>query len=151
MKLIIFIGNVGCGKSTKALELAKKGFAIVNDDAITIMFGAGDYTLYDKRKKPIYKNIISLAVMMSLNYNFDVVIDMPNMSKEKRKKFIDMGKFNKAEIIAYDWGPGMLKDLIARLKDDRGYNNWEAAYRKKFEEYEEPSLDEGFVEIIKMR
>ena len=132
------------------LELAKVGYGIINDDAITTMIGGGDYNLYDKDKKPIYKCLKYTGVRLLIGQGFNTVVDMPNMNEEKRKGFIRIGKCYNAKIIAYDWGPGNLENLERRLLNHRGYDNWRAAFNRKFTEYEEPSLDEGFDEIIEM-
>jgi|GEM_PF-1850096 len=150
-ELIIFTGNVGCGKSCKAKEFANLGYIIINDDAITTMIGGGDYTLYDELKKPIYKNLEIVGICTSLNYNFSVVIDKPNMTKEKREKLIKIGKLYDARLVSYDWGPGNLEDLNRRLMNDRGYNKWVKAFDKKRKDYEEPEMEEGFDEIIRLR
>lgn len=151
MELVILVGNIGCGKSTKALELANNGYCVINDDAVVTMIGGGKYTLYDVKKKPIYKNIEAVGAITSLNYGFNTVIDMPNMTKRKRKRYIDIGKGYTCKIICYNWGPGISNDLQRRLKDHRGYTKWVEAFKRKHSEYEEPTLDEGFDELINMR
>jgi len=151
LELIILTGNIGCGKSTKALELAKQGYVIVNDDAISTMIGGGDYNLYDKSKKYLYKSIELYCVDLGLGTNRSVVADMPNMKSISRSRFIDIGKRYNIEIISYDWGRGTSEDLRLRMLDSRGYNDWKKAFYRKFNEYEKPSFDEGFDKIIEMR
>lgn len=150
MELIILTGNVGCGKSTKALEFAKQGYVIVNDDAISTMVGGGDYSLYDKSKKYLYKSIELYCVDLGLGTNRSVVVDMPNMKSISRSRFIDIGKRYKIDIISYDWGRGKFKDLLRRQEESRGYKYWNEAFFRKEQEYEEPTLEEGFNLIIKM-
>ena len=144
MELIILTGNIGCGKSTKALEFAKQGYVIVNDDAISTMIGGGDYNLYDKSKKHLYKCIELYCIELGLDTNRNVVADIPNMKSSSRARFIEIGKKYNAEIISYDWGRGTLKDLFRRQEESRGYPHWSEAFFRKEQEYEEPTLEEGF-------
>jgi hypothetical protein len=72
------------------------------------------------------------------------------MKIKSRKFFIDIGKRYNVDIISFDWGPGKNSDLLRRLSDNRGYNKWKKAFNKKYEEYEKPSLNEGFDKIIIM-
>ena len=127
MKLIIFTGNIGCGKSTKASELAKEGYVIVNMDDIVSMIGGGDYTLYDDKKKNIYHHMELSTIASALSNGFSVVVDRTNMPIKTRKRFIEIGKAYNAEIISYDWGIGKKEDLNRRNKEHRGIEKkqWE--------------------------
>jgi tRNA uridine 5-carbamoylmethylation protein Kti12 len=150
-KLIIFTGNIGCGKSTKALELAKLGYVVVNNDSIVTMIGGGDYSLYDISKKKIYINIENISVLSALTNNFNVVIDRTNMKKSTRERFINLGKALNAIIISYDWGPGRIQDLERRKLEPRiASTDWGEVYDRMHVEYEEPSFDEGFDKIYKI-
>jgi tRNA uridine 5-carbamoylmethylation protein Kti12 len=150
--LIILTGNIGCGKSTFAADIVTndRSFIIINDDCITTMFGGGVYTNYDENKRGLYKDIEGLCASTGLSLGYNVIIDMPNMKIKSRKFFIDIGKRYNVDIISFDWGPGKNSDLLRRLSDNRGYNRWKKAFKKKYEEYEKPSLNEGFDKIIIM-
>lgn len=152
-ELVILTGNIGSGKSTFARELVtnNKDCIVVNDDAITTMIGGGDYTNYDKSKKYLYKCIELYCVEAGLGSNRSVVVDMPNMNRSSRRRFIEIGKQYNANIISYDWGSGKIEGLTRRLKNPRGYNNWEEAFYTKKNKYEQPSTDEGFDKIIRIR
>lgn len=154
MELIIFTGNTGCGKSTKAAELAKDNYVIINMDYIITMIGGGDYKLYDSKKQQVYHTIERSAVAGALYYGFSVVIDRTNMPKKTRGRYIEIGKAYEAEIISYNWGSGTKEDLKRRNKETRGYPEkgyWDKVFKKFKDEYEEPSLEEGFSKIIKMK
>jgi len=152
-ELIIFTGNIGCGKSTIARDIVTKNkdFIVVNDDYITTMIGGGDYTNYDKSKKYLYKCIELYCVDLGLGTNRSVIVDMPNMKRSSRRRFIDIGKRYDVDIISYDWGKGTLECLERRKKESRNYCNWDDAYTTKEKEYEKPSIDEGFYKIIRIR
>lgn len=53
-KLIILIGNIGCGKSTLAKKLVKKGYCIISRDSFRYMIGAGNY-IFDLKYEPAVK------------------------------------------------------------------------------------------------
>jgi len=150
-ELIILTGNVGCGKSTFAKNKIEESFkyVIVNDDDISTMIGGGIYTNYDENKKSLYKDIELVCTFIGLNSGFNVIVDMPNVKLESRKRFIEIGKKFNAKIISIDWGSGKSEDLSRRLNDNRGYDKWKEAFFRKKQEYEMPSMDEGFDEIIR--
>jgi predicted kinase len=74
-KIQVLVGMVASGKSTYAKNAAEYGFVCVNDDAIVSMLHAGDYTLYDKSLKPIYKTIEVAIVTSALQLGRSVIID----------------------------------------------------------------------------
>ena len=151
MELIILTGNIGCGKSTKALELAREGYVIINMDSIVTMVGGGDYKLYDVDKKSLYHAIELSILASSLSYGFFTVVDRTNMDIKRRGRYIEIGKVYNAEIISYNWGPGIEEDLIRRNKDNRGHTKkgyWNKVFEKFKKEYEEPSIGEGFDRIV---
>lgn len=145
-ELIIYTGNIGCGKSFLSSKLAKKGYVIVNNDAITTMIQGSEYGLYDVNKKPIYREIEVAAIRTSLLNGFSVVVDRTNMKALDRKRYIDIGKEYKANIISFDWGPGDETTLARRLANPNGIpeSQWRKVHRAMTKSYEKPSLDEGF-------
>ena len=149
MDLVIFTGNIGCGKSLLASKFAKKGFVVVNNDSLTTMIGGGDYGLYDPNKKPVYHVVEQILIEKSLENGFSVVIDRTCVSKKTRSKFIKIGKKYEANIISYDWGPGTIKDLKRRSRNPRGISvrTWKDVFGYRFKAYEKPVMAEGFDQI----
>lgn len=149
MDLVIFTGNIGCGKSLLASKFAKKGFVVVNNDSLTTMIGGGDYGLYDPNKKPVYHIIEQILIEKSLENGFSVVVDRTCVSKKTRSKFIKIGKKYKANIISYDWGPGTPKDLERRNKNPWGISvrTWKNVFDYRSKAYEKPVMAEGFDQI----
>ena len=148
-ELIIFTGNIGCGKSTEATELARKGYVIVNGDLITAMVQGGDYGKYDPEKKPIYHAIEKAGIMTALFHKFSVVVDRTNMKVSDRARYIFMGQFHDAVITSYCWGAGEPEYLKRRLKDLKGIpeDQWIEVYEYMAGSYEQPTLKEGFDSI----
>lgn len=151
-ELVILTGNIGCGKSSFAREEIGdlKDYIIVNDDAITTMIGGGVYTNYDKNKRSLYKSIELYCVKLGLERGYNVIVDMPNMKPESRKKFIEIGKRYSAKIVSFDWGSGNVEDLDRRKIDHRDYDKWDEAFKVKKQDYKAPSMEEGFDEIIRV-
>lgn len=151
-ELIIFTGNVGCGKSLLASKLAKKGYVVVNNDAITNMVQGGEYGLYDTAKKPIYRDIEVVAIKSALQAGFSVVVDRTNMKISDRERYIKIGKENDAYIRSFTWGPGLNQNLTRRLRNDRGEPSaqWSGVFYHMKNSYELPLRDEGFDELINL-
>ena len=145
-ELIIFTGNIGCGKSFLASKFAKKGYVVVNNDAITTMIQGGEYALYDPAKKHIYKIAETAIITEALITRFNVVVDRTNMSVSDRKRYIDIGKKCDADIHSYTWGRGDLASLNKRLLSPNGIPGatWYNVHMDKQKTYEAPKLKEGF-------
>lgn len=150
-KLVIIVGNIGCGKSTLANKLASDfKFGVFNMDSLTTMLGGYEYTRFDKNKTECYNEIRQFIVRNLLKNNFNCIIDSTNLTVRKRKEFIDIAKSLKVpEIICFDFGPGIDEYLERRLKNNRGVNSetWKKVYTRMKNEYESPSIDEGFTII----
>lgn len=149
MDLVIFTGNIGCGKSLLASKFAKKGYVVVNNDSLTTMIGGGDYGLYDPAKGDIYHAAEQTIIEESLKTGFSVVIDRTCMSEKKRNKFIEIGKKYKANIISYNWGPGTIEGMERRNKNHLGISasTWKSTFDYMFKSYEVPIMSEGFDEL----
>jgi len=146
MDLIIFTGNIGCGKSLVASKYAKKGYVVVNMDSITTMVQGGEYGIYDKDKRVVYHETEDACIRMALKTGFSVVVDRTNMKVSDRRRYIDIGKQYNACIHSHDWGPGNERSLNRRLSNPNGITakQWRKVHKYMQESYESPSLDEGF-------
>ena len=148
-ELIIFTGNIGCGKSTLATRLARQRCVIINSDAITSMVQGGDYGAYDPEKKPIYHAIERAGITTALFNNFSVVVDRTNMKVSDRARYIDMGKSHDTLIRSYCWGAGDPVGLERRLEDPKGIpeKQWRGVFDYMAGTYEKPGREEGFDSI----
>lgn len=145
-ELIIFTGNVGCGKSTLATRLAEQGYVIINGDLITAMVQGGNYGAYDPNKKPIYHAIERAGIATALCNNFSVVVDRTNMKVSDRARYVEVGRLYGAIVNSYCWGPGKPEDLKRRLNDPKGIpeKQWEEVFDYMGGSYEKPCREEGF-------
>lgn len=157
-ELVIFTGNIGCGKSTMARKYAHRGYVVVNMDSITTMVHGGVYGLYNPKMKEIYKGAEHTFISSALVEGFSVVIDRTCMKRSDRLGYIETvctfrklptGK-NGVRIISMDWLSGNESGLQRRINNDRGItvDQWSKVHAAMQESYEKPTKDEGFDEII---
>jgi predicted kinase len=152
LQMHVMIGNIGSGKSLIANKLSKLYDAsIVNMDLITSMINGGEYNAYDSSKKEVYHSIEKTAIETSLKMGISVIIDRTNVDKERRKRFIEIGKKYGAKIIGYDFGPGNDDCLKRRIENPRGVPSevWRDVFDYMKKSYVESTIDEGFSSIIK--
>lgn len=152
--VIILVAPTGAGKSTKAKEFAKNGVITVNDDAIVKLVHGGEYRLYEKKLKPLYKLVENQILTTALIMGRDVVIDRPNFSRNTRSRYISLAKSFDIPVkcILFPWTTPEETALMRYNKDNRGYSleYWLDVAKVHYANYEEPSLNEGFVEIQKV-
>ena len=148
-ELIIFTGNIGCGKSTLATRLVRQGHVIINGDAITAMVQGGDYGAYDPKKKPVYHAIERAGIVAALCNNFSAVVDRTNMKVSDRARYVEVGKLYGARVGLYCWGAGDPVGLERRLCDSKGIpeKQWRGVFDYMAGSYEKPTLEEGFDSI----
>lgn len=90
MKLELLCGPIASGKSTYSRKAASEGAIILNDDSIVNAVHGGDYCLYKKSLKPLYKSIENTLVCTALSMGLRVVIDRPNYSIKMRRRYIGL-------------------------------------------------------------
>lgn len=149
----ILIGPICSGKSTYTRKRAQQGAVIVSDDLIVSAVHAGDYRLYDKELKPLYKSIEMNLIAMAVSLGRDVVIDRATcMRPECRRKYIGISSSLGEKVIAVVF-PNQGPWVHARRRfesDSRGLDldHWTKAAQRHESEYRPPSLDEGFDDIV---
>ncbi len=146
-KLEILIGTIASGKSTYCTTRAEQGAIIINDDAIVTALHGGNYQLYNKKLKPLYKAVELSIMMHALIGGFDVVIDRPNLTRASRAKYL-------APAVAMEFQVGFVVfpfkepkvHAIRRCTDNaRGYDfaYWQRVAERQISQYESPEVDEG--------
>ena len=152
LKFMMMIGNIGTGKSSLAVELLKKNkdSIVLSKDGILNMVRWGEYE-YDELKPNFYFQTEENLILESIKCGLDIILDRTNMSKEKRKYYIDLVA-GKAHIICYDFGIGTMVDLYRRLEKDKGISPSECKniYDKFRDEYEPPQKNERIDRIVTM-
>lgn len=151
--LEILIGNIASGKSTYCKEKAKYGCLIINDDDIVNMLHAHQYQLYSEKYKPVYKSIENAAISSALSLGIHVIVDRGiNLTKKSRRRFIGLAHSLDTKVIAVVF-PFLSPETHANRRyysDSRGhdYQSWLEAAKRMQQEYEIPTFDEGFDEIV---
>ena len=93
MKLQILVGMIASGKTTYSKLAAMQGIICVNDDAIVNLVHGGNYTIYDKNLKLLYKSIENHIISQALGMGKTVLVDRGlNISKRGRERYIALAK-----------------------------------------------------------
>lgn len=152
--LYTIVGPVGAGKSTLCKTMAKNGVITINDDAIVKLIHGGDYQLYEKQLKPLYKLTENQILTTALIMGRDVIIDRPNFSRDTRSRYISLAKSFDIPVACYlfEWTTPEDSAQKRFTKDARGYDYeyWLEVAKFHYSKYEEPTLEEGFCKIEKV-
>jgi len=131
-EVIIMIGYPASGKTTIAKQLTEYNYVRINGDLLKT-----SKKMIVEAKKHIDKS--------------SIIFDATNSSKKKRLDFIEFGKSNKVPIRAFimraDIDTAMDRNK-ERSKDTNYISIPNIAYYVYRKNFEEPTLDEGFDEII---
>lgn len=150
-ELKILIGNIGAGKTTLCKELVEQGFLIISKDDIRYSLGAGNY-LFDERAEIAIELGTNSLFETLCALNFNIVIDETNMPKKDREHYIEVGKAHRYNITALILPELSKKESVKRrLQNNHGdtpKSVWVEVWKRKHKEYEEPTKEEGFNEII---
>ncbi|WES97752.1 AAA family ATPase [Chryseobacterium arthrosphaerae] len=131
MEMIIFTGIPASGKSSLYKELFFNSHIRISMDLLNTRNKEGKL----------------------LQYCFDtqskMVIDNTNVSRENRRKYIQLAIQNKYSIVGYFFESD-IRDCLERNKNRKDSIN-ETGIKAKYKELELPSLEEGFDQIIKVK
>lgn len=154
MKLEILCGPIASGKSTFCKIRAKEGAIIVNDDAIVCAVHGGNYSLYDKSLKILYKSIEFSIISHAFSCGRDVIIDRPCISRKTREKYIRIanGYDIPVEVIVFYRGAPELHGERRFNGDNRGHNleYWINVAKFHDARYQAPHPDEGYDDLKEM-
>lgn len=129
-EIILMVGFPGSGKSTIANSFNKDKYVVINGDEL-------------KTSKRMIK-----ASEKFLDEGYSVIYDATNPSIEKRKEYIQVAEKYSLPIRAIVMTTDMTEAIFRNNKRDKVIPKIVYyTFRKKFEE---PSLEEGFVDIVKV-
>lgn len=148
----VLVGMIASGKSTYAGQRARDGALVVNDDAIVAAIHGGNYDLYSKRLKHIYKGIENYIVSSGAGAGLDIIIDRGvNVRRNSRMRWISLARSLDVPCFAVEFQKCMPIDhASARFAHDaRGHDldYWIKVATSHDLGYSKPSLDEGFDSI----
>jgi len=149
--IIVLVGNIGSGKSTLVKQYQEQGYIVIARDMLRYAIGGGEY-VFNPEYEPIIWNTELSLLDDFLNKGVNIIVDEVGLSKAMRRRYIDI-----AEIYDYNITCIQLRKLSKeesvnrRMINPHGTNDrkvWGDVWEKFNKQYEEPSLDEGFDEII---
>lgn len=143
---------IASGKSLYASNAAAAGAVIVNDDAIVNAVHGGDYKLYSKSLKPLYKTIENTLLSVAIAMGRPVIVDRGvNISEQSRLCWIGLAAALEVECIAVEFDKATAEVHAKRrfITDRRGHDQkyWLQVAAHHDSIYEPPLLAEGFAFI----
>jgi len=149
----VLVGTVASGKSTWAKKRANEGWVILNDDAVVSAVHGGDYTLYDKSWKPLYKGVEDQILHLAVAMQKPVLVDRGvDISASSRARWIALGRSLDIPVTAVVFEV-FQPEVHARRRfesDSRGlsYEYWIGVALSHLGRYDPVMLAEGFTSII---
>lgn len=148
----VTVGMIASGKSTYTTNAAKAGFVVVNDDSLVTAVHGGDYGLYDKSLKPVYKSVGISILTHALSLGRSVVVDTGSRNRTTRARWVSLAKALDVPIYAITF-PVEEPEVHAKRRweaDARGYTyeKWLEVAIRHSEEFEPVNDDEGFNNIL---
>jgi len=151
-EIIILTGNIGAGKSTTVKNYQEKGYVVIARDMLRYAIGGGNY-VFDEKYEPIIWSTELTMLDDFLNLGVNIIVDEVGVSKIMRARYINVAEMYDYKIISYVFPRLSMKESVdRRMTNPHGFPDrqvWESVWTKFDKMYEEPSLDEGFDEIIK--
>jgi len=145
--IVVLVSPPGGGKSTLARKLAKDyGYFVVDLDAIVTMLH-GNYSLYNEKYDPIYKQIECDMVEAILKAGGTVIVDRCNNKRSTRQLWVQIGKKYKARTIALVIATSSVRAMkLSRRQEDKGVSakDWNAVIDCRIKEMEPLDDSEGF-------
>ncbi|MFI5405166.1 MAG: AAA family ATPase [Nitrososphaerales archaeon] len=150
--LYVLCGMVCSGKTSYANRIAKEGVICINDDRIVEMVHGGNYSLYRKELKPLYKSIENHIFGAAIQIGKSVLIDRGlNCSPAGRARWLALAKsFDiPAVAIVFPRERALVHAERRFQSDPRGLplEHWIKAAERHEKEWVDPTLEEGFAEI----
>ena len=152
----VLVGMIASGKSTWARERARQGWLVMNDDAVVNMLHGGEYVLYDKDLRPLYKSIEDHVVHAAVLLKRDLVIDRGlDIDSTARKRWIALARSLDVPVraVSFEVYPPEIHGERRFKKDARGHTlqYWIDVAEAHAKRYDYPSVHEGFHEVIEKK
>ena len=125
----VLIGPIASGKSTFVNNKINKDCVVINDDSIVNMLHGGNYKLYNKELKPLYKSIENHIINFAIALGKTIIIDRGvDVRIKSRKRWIALGNSLDVRVNAFVF-PVETPEIHAKRRfesDSRGlsYNKW---------------------------
>jgi len=151
-KVILLVGHPLCGKSSYIKQNLKKTKVVSRDEIVLDIYGGNDYNLAfsEVDQKEVDRELVKRLQEFSL-LNEDVIIDMTNMTKKRRRKTLQYFTNHRKIAIVF---PNLNEDEIVRRNQFRLITEKKSipfnVIKNMILTYEKPNYDEGFDEIISL-
>lgn len=143
MKIIVFVGLPGAGKSTKAKEFESQGFIIHSPDAIR-----NELNMHNLDQTEEVYNILHERIINDIKLGHNVVYDSTNITRKRRIKFLKMIEEFTCEKICYVF---IVPVEICKERNSKrtGYSKVsDREYDILIDRFNIPMSDEGWNKII---
>lgn len=153
----LLVGTIASGKSTYSTELAHLGFIVINDDSIVTAVHGGNYLLYDKKLKPLYKSIENHILTTAIALGKSVIIDRgTNLKVNSRKRWVGLASSLDVPIVAvtFPFETAAVHAGRRMISDSRGYSfeDWQTVASYHLNSYEPVNIyEEQFRELYTIR
>jgi len=153
-ELVVLVGNIGCGKSTTARKYIDNGYIAIARDYLRYAIGEGKY-IFDQDYESIIWRTERFMLRQFLELGVNIVSDEVGVSKKLRRMYLKYGKEYNYIIKAVVMPKLSMKDAVdRRMKDPHGQFDrkiWEEVWTRFDSQYKEPTIEEGFDEIINLK
>lgn len=144
--LVIFVGNIGSGKTTQTKD-GYPDYQVISRDALRYMIGAGLYR-FSSETEPFIAQGTRALVEVAMRKRLNIIIDETNMSRAMREPYLTLGKAFGYNIGCYLFNTCSRKEAInRRCSNGHGTNDkkvWAMVYDKFQKMYQMPTIEEGF-------
>jgi len=149
-QFIMMVGNIGSGKTTYIKQKSGE-FIVVSRDKIRYMLGDDTYIFIKELEPAVARG--SLYIFESLlETNINIILDETNICQRMRRPYINMAKEQNYKITAAVL-PKLPKEVCVqrRMSNPHGEyskETWENVWEQFNKIYEEPTIQEGFDDIL---
>lgn len=149
-QFIMMVGNIGTGKTTYIRQRSSE-YIIVSRDKIRYMLGNDTYIFMKELEPAVARG--SLYIFESLlDTNINIILDETNICQRMRRPYINMAKEQNYKIIAVVM-PKLPKEMCVQRRISNPHGNyskevWENVWEQFNKIYEEPTIQEGFDDIL---
>jgi len=153
-KLIVLVGNIGCGKSTIAQDYVKDGYVAIVRDQLRYAIGDGQY-IFNRDYESIIWKTEQYMLRKFLELGANIIVDEVGVSKKLRKKYIKVGKEFDYSVEAIVLPRLSMKEAVSRrMKNPHGQFDkklWEQVWTNFDKMYRDPTHEEGFDSILRLK
>jgi len=152
-RIIVLVGNIGSGKSTLAKEYVADDYICISRDSFRYQIGSGDY-IFNMTYEPIIHLTEKFMIEEFMKKRINLVIDETGINKEMRKPYIYLAQQYNYECRAVEVTRISKEQAVGRRMNcphgDGSRKFWEDIWQKFEDRYEQPTVEEGFDNVIRL-